>query len=271
MSKLATLLLFTIVLVLSSLVVVGFSFAQSIPKPSVPEFTLKYVDNSYDVPPTYGVDQYTGKTVMTQAGYHVENKSIVVTIANQHFSPYEDANGKTLQLYYNIRWKGHFGDYWGDYNSSRRMLLSPYSRFDDEGFPIPNDPFKVATFALGNDTKNSNSVSTIRDVSADGQVDFQVQAYIGYYTVVQGTPVPPFRTPEYHVFTGESSGWSDTQTIHIEESQTPTPSPEPTFSPDPASYNEPQPKDQQVIIGVAVTAVVLGAGLGLLFYLTKRK
>ena len=194
MSKLATLLLFTIVLVLSSLVVVGFSFAQSIPKPSVPEFTLKYVDNSYDVPPTYGVDQYTGKTVMTQAGYHVENKSIVVTITNQHFSPYEDANGKTLQLYYNIRWKGHFGDYWGDYNSSRRMLLSPYSRFDDEGFPIPNDPFKVATFALGNDTKNSNSVSTIRDVSADGQVDFQVQAYIGYYTVVQGTPVPPFRT-----------------------------------------------------------------------------
>lgn len=33
----------------------------SISKPSVPEFTVKYVDNSYDVPPTYGIDQYTGE------------------------------------------------------------------------------------------------------------------------------------------------------------------------------------------------------------------
>jgi hypothetical protein len=270
MSKTAILMLIT-VLVLSSLVMVGSGFAQSNSKPSVPEFTLKYVDNSYDVPSTYGIDQYTGKTVMTQAGYHVENKSIEVTITNQPFSPYEDANGETLQLYYNIRWKGHFGDYWYDYNSSRQMLMSPYSRFDDEGFPILNDQFKVATFALGDGSQNSNYVATIRDISADGQVDFQVQAYIGYYTVVQGTPVPPFRTPEYHVFTGETSGWSNTQTLHIEESQTSPQSPEPTLTPETTPYNEPQPKDQQVIIGVAVTAAVIATGLGLLVYLTKRK
>jgi len=28
------------------------AFAQLIPTPSIPEFTLKYIDYSYDVPPT---------------------------------------------------------------------------------------------------------------------------------------------------------------------------------------------------------------------------
>ena len=38
--------------------------AQSIPKPSVPEFTLQIADHSYDVPAktTSTTDPYTGKT-----------------------------------------------------------------------------------------------------------------------------------------------------------------------------------------------------------------
>jgi hypothetical protein len=38
----------------------------SILKPSVPEFAVKYVGYSYDVPPTYGIDQYTGEPVITK-------------------------------------------------------------------------------------------------------------------------------------------------------------------------------------------------------------
>jgi hypothetical protein len=72
MSKLATLLFFT-VLTVSSLVMVETAFAQSIPKPSVPEFTLVLVDSSYDVPTTYSIDPYTGDNV-THNGYHVEDK-----------------------------------------------------------------------------------------------------------------------------------------------------------------------------------------------------
>ena len=85
MSKALALMLFTL-LAFSSLSVVSSVFAQSIPKPSVPEFTLKYIDNSYDVPPstTTTIDQYTGKEIVTTTpGYHVENKSIEITITNQ--------------------------------------------------------------------------------------------------------------------------------------------------------------------------------------------
>ena len=90
MRKRATLLLIG-VLVLSSLVMVETAFAQSIPTPSVPEFTVKYVDNSYDVPPTYGTDQYTGQTIIIQDGYHVDNRSIQFIIKNQPFAPYADS------------------------------------------------------------------------------------------------------------------------------------------------------------------------------------
>jgi len=44
-------------------------------------------------------------------------------------------------------------------------------------------------------------------------------------------------------------------------------SPEPTSTPS----NEPQSSDQQAIFGVAVTVIVVAAGLGLLIYLIKRK
>jgi hypothetical protein len=53
----------------------------------------------------------------------------------------------------------------------------------------------------------------------------------------------------------------------IDTSYTPTSSPEPTSTPG----NEPQPVDQQVILGVAVTAVVVLIGLGVLIYFKKRK
>ena len=49
--------------------------------------------------------------------------------------------------------------------------------------------------------------------------------------------------------------------------------PTPTSSPEPAStpYSEPQITDQEALFGVAVTIAILGAGLGLLVYLIKRK
>jgi hypothetical protein len=54
--------------------------AQSIPKPSVPEFTIEH--------------------------YQVENRSVVVNIKNQPFIPYS-VNGSQVNLYYQIRFKGH--------------------------------------------------------------------------------------------------------------------------------------------------------------------
>ena len=56
MGKLST-LLFIAVLALSSLVMVDSAFAQSIPKTSVPEFTVKFVNASYTITTT---NSYTG-------------------------------------------------------------------------------------------------------------------------------------------------------------------------------------------------------------------
>ena len=104
-SKSFTLIL-TLIMVLSSLTlqIVKPAFAQSIPKPSVPEFTIETVSRPYDVPPatTTATDPYTGKqTTTTQPGYHVENKTIEAVIKNSLGTSY-----------YNFRYKGHYTQDW---------------------------------------------------------------------------------------------------------------------------------------------------------------
>jgi hypothetical protein len=82
----------------------------SIPKPSIPDFTLKFVIDSYDVPPTYGIDQYTGETIITEGGYHVDNKTIEITIKNQPYT--YSYNDSSAWIVYNVMVKGHFGEDW---------------------------------------------------------------------------------------------------------------------------------------------------------------
>jgi hypothetical protein len=99
-------------LAIASLMMVKPTVAQSILKPSVPEFTLKLADHSYNVPSstTTTIDQYTGKQIVTiKPGYFVENKSIEITIKNQQFVSFSVANGHLINLYFNVRAKGHFG------------------------------------------------------------------------------------------------------------------------------------------------------------------
>ena len=98
---------FTLMLILllaaSSLTVVSSVSGQSL-KPVVTEFSLQYIDNSYDVPPEneYTKDLYTGETITkTIPGYRVENRSIVATIKNP--------SGVDA---YNFRWKPHEEGNW---------------------------------------------------------------------------------------------------------------------------------------------------------------
>src|SRR3989304_6020755 len=98
MSKRASLLLFAM-LAASSLIMVEFAFVQSTPKPSVPEFTVKFVNASYNVTTT---NPYTGLDETRQTS----NNSIEITINNQ---PFDYSNN---QIYYNIRTKPHFADNW---------------------------------------------------------------------------------------------------------------------------------------------------------------
>lgn len=237
---------FLIAILSSGLILTSFGVVHaesSIIKPSVPDFTLKLVDHSYDVPPIYSKDPYTGKNVMTSAGYHVENKSIEVTIKNQPFTNYKDANGNVIMLFYNVRWKGHFEDYWhtlsidlrSHINSTALPLVASSSLMADNVLVFPNAPFTVMSYALG---ENPQYTPSIGNVSAGGQIDFQVQAFIGYHTTLQGAPsqFSP-RIPEYQVFTGESSGWSDTQTLTIDSNSASSDSQNPTASSDQSGLN----------------------------------
>jgi hypothetical protein len=169
----------------------------SISKPSIPEFTLNYVGNSYDVPSstTTTTNPYTGEqTVTTEPGYHVKNGTIEVTIKNQEFTPYPIDNQYTISLFYYVSYKGHYAEDWDYYPPST------YGREYTAIFiPQSTSDYTVVQFRA----------------PPEGKMDFRVQAQIGYYTSTTefiAVPGAPFTT---YTFNGEVSGWSITQTITI--------------------------------------------------------
>ena len=254
---------FIIALLLSTLataLLVGIVHAQ----PSVPEFTVVQVDRSYDVPVkvTYSTDPLTGEQIThTSGGYHVENITIDVIVKNQPFTS-TNIDGNATQLFYAIRWKGHFEN-WADTYYLSGIDYNYY--LNTYGVKSSNSDYTVKTYIL----------APLGDFPNHGQVDFQVKAQIGYSFLYFGEhpPIMPIGTNFESV---EESDWSNTQTITISESQTQTPSPATTpstASPAPAStpYNEPPQTNPEVIIGTVITAIVISAGLGFLIYLIKRK
>jgi hypothetical protein len=260
---------------------------SSIPKPSVPQFSIQAVDHSYDVPTTYSTDPYTGKQI-TNPGYHVDDIRVEGKIKNQHFTPYTIPNPNStssydadlkIDFYYDIRYKGHFGGEWMKLYGS-----------EDVDFLKQNYGSEYTNF-----TASKYNVVEFQD---GAQVDFQIRAVIGFET--WGFVV----TWPYRILNGEDSGWSNTLTVTISKNATssntyattidsspyptltspqtfptspspaatPTPTP-PNFGPTSSPSQEPVLTQEhlEIIIGVAIVAIVLGAGLGFLIYLTKRK
>ena len=244
MSKGAGLLLL-VFLAVSSLIMVEIEPASGYIKPSIPEFTVKFETHPYYVPPVYSIDPYTGANVTTRAGYWVENKSVVFTIKNQPFTPYNDTNGNYITLSYNIRGKGHFEPTW-----------TTFGNWQGAHYDATDSEYLEVSFPYGD--------TLLARVPIGGQVDFQVDARVGYYTLNM--------VECREEFTGETSGWSPTLTITIGENQTPTPSPGTTPTPTPTPTGEPQQTElTNIILAVAIIAIVAGSGLGLLIYLAKKK
>ena len=238
-----------------------------IPKPSVPEFTLKLEAHPYDVPPTYKIDQYTGKNVTDKAGYHVENKSIVITIKNQAFTP--SFNGTNYYMAYDVRVKAHFGEVWDELYPQRECTMSKYL---SEDFP-----------------KASNSEYTILSVSAkkyppDAKVDFQVQAILGHDSqvyVLEYIPDHPLAGAvgghyEQGIVFDTASDWSETQTIKISASDSTTNSETPEQTETEPTQQDTEPEIQQpdqftTILSEALIVITVATSLGLVIYLIKRK
>jgi len=211
-------LVFVLVLALSSLIMVRVELASAsatVPKPSVPEFTVALVDASYDVPTTYSIDPYTGKQV-AHGGYHVARSAIEVKIKNQLFTPFTDSDGHEIKFYYNIRIKGHYEE-WGSV-----AVIYNYGQMPRQS----NSEYTVISYnssSTGRYSFDLTSVSRTLEVSPNGEVDFQVKALVGY--TYEAVTVPPFHST---FFVGEESDWSETQTITVGGSAsatTPTPLP----------------------------------------------
>jgi hypothetical protein len=189
--------LFVLMLTSSVLVATKPTFSD-VSTPSVPEFTLKFEAHPYDVPPVYSIDSYTGENVITEEGYHVENKSIVVTIKNQPFN--SSFNGTNYYLFYNLRLKGHFGEQWREvyhlwgtlYPDSITSYQTPNSEYTVFSIPADNYP-------------------------SDGQIDVQVRAYVGHDSqiFVPGGGLSDHGHYEEGIVLDETSDWSSTQTITL--------------------------------------------------------
>jgi hypothetical protein len=198
----------------SSFATVKPSFAQSTPKPSIPEFTLSFDKHSSDIPATYTIDPYTGQQQVSSPAKHYDWQTINVTIRNQPFTPYKLTIGTNIvdaSLYYNVRFKGAFENDWGYFDPT-------YYEVQDKSRSVT-----TITFLVGANGPNGESGEGdprfLERLSADtgGQVDFQVEALSGY--VQSGSlgksPASYFDVWTPGTFSGTESGWSDTQTITI--------------------------------------------------------
>ena len=187
--------------------------AQSIPKPSVPEFTLDFVDRSFT----------------TIDGVYYDSKTIQVTIANQP--------SLNNSLFYNVRYSVNSGNWMDIY------------RMDDAYPPQSDSEYTIISVYL-HPQGNATLVPT------NSIVDVQVEAMIGFihrdYNPNHTSQIDMYP----YVFTGETSGWSNTQTITIPESST-SPSPTPTV-----------PEYPSLTIPLML---IIMAAVGLLVYFKKHK
>jgi hypothetical protein len=103
------------------------------------------------------------------------------------------------------------------------------------------------------------------DISAINQkiYDFKYDFNLGTVSFIPFLTEPnPQATPDTFVSTP----------VDVPSSSPPSPSPPSTPATTPTPYQEPQQTDQtEAIIGAAIAVAVIGAGLGLLIYLIKRK
>jgi hypothetical protein len=206
-----------------SLIMVKPAHSQTTPTtPSVPEFSLKFVDASYDVSTTTSIDPYTGQTITNQ-GYHVQKSFLVMTIKNQPLVyQYSDS------FYYNVKVKGHY-EQWTEWSEW----------FKPDELPRANVSSSQTLITLGVLTQAGlaiDSGSREIDIPSGGSVDFQAEAMIGSIgkNLTEGPAGSLY-------FAGQTSGWSNIQTINlangsvsISTSPTPNPTAPPTSNPTPA-------------------------------------
>ena len=213
-----------------------------IPTPTVPEFTAQWLNTSYQIPTTYSINPYTGQNV-TSPSYYVDNSSIVLTITNQPFTSFIDSIGGSpwnISFFYAVQERGRYEENWTNLYYSGNMPRATNDQYTVLTYPVQHYSNAPDEYRLGD-------ISV--QIPAGGQIDFQVQAMIGYFHK-WAIPLSPW------AFEGQTSGWSSTQTITI-----------------PASSSSPFPTvpEFSALLGILFSMIAVSATIGLLVYFKKHK
>ncbi|MCW4000007.1 MAG: hypothetical protein NWE93_07195 [Candidatus Bathyarchaeota archaeon] len=180
----------------------------SIPKPSVPQFTVTFDGPSFTLNTTYHLDQNTGE-VVADIGYTNQYSYLVLTIKNQQF---DSSHG---ELYYQIQIKNQ--------NTGHQWQNVTYDG------PNPKQTTNSEVTELTLSIQGQWGVPNL----AGTQTEIQVRAmlgdfYYGHVYVFGGW-----------MFSGETSDWSSTQSVSVPANvplgSTSTPSSMSTPTPIPAN------------------------------------
>ncbi|MEM2098198.1 MAG: hypothetical protein QXU99_00420 [Candidatus Bathyarchaeia archaeon] len=292
MRKISALLLI-LVFTVSSIILVSLNYTSAaIPKPSVPEFTVKFVNASYSVTTT---NPYTGLSETKL----VSNNSIEITIKNQ---PFDYAGYK---IHYDVRIKPHFADNWTEiypiqnmtsaYNADGTFSYALYVNRDSPVqssssytmiiFPVvPTRVYSASGYYEGYNIQRYYSEEEGREgryseflsaIPNDAHLDFQVEALVGH-TSQRWIIVHPLY-PTYGGYFAPavaydvSSGWSETKTIIIPTSTT-SPADSRADQTNTSALDQENRQTDLLPITLAVALIVAAVCLasGLLIYRTKR-
>jgi hypothetical protein len=289
MKKTALVLAFILAFFLSALAgTIHFGTVQaesSITNPSIPEFTVKFVNASYSVTTT---DPYTGINETQQ----ISNNSIEITIKNQ---PFDYSNG--YRIYFNVRTKPHFEGNWTEiyylenltssYNADGSFSFAEYVSHDSP--PQSNSSYTNITFpvvptelyqASGYDIQRYYTEVGVSEgmyfaflsaIPYGGQVDFQVEALVGHDSQRWYIAHPFFPTIGGQFLPAvayeSTSGWSNTQTLLIPAENAILPSDDGTTS----DGGTQQIELYLFVLGLVIMAIVVLSGVGLVLYFKKHK
>ena len=211
-------LFITLIIVMSGLTLLMVEPANAqigVTTPIVPGFNVTFQNYSIYISPTYGVDPFSGKAVMTKSDYTQLDQWVNVNIGGQSFVRYNNSAGQLISLYYEVRWKGNHDMSW--------QTVPPSIHFEDAADSLASQAIGCLIsigFKGVNSGGGAEGYMALLDPTAT-QIDFQVEAMIGYYN-------------SNDAFVGQSSGWSNTQTLQVQVVSNPTPTPILTSTPTPS-------------------------------------
>ena len=156
--------------------------------------------------------------------HSVQNGTIDLTIYTQKLDDYS-VQGNFVSLYFRVAYKGHFESSWnyflpdyGFYGNDSQYLQASKDGINKVQFGFGHFPFDSGEY------KSIYIPPSFGEIKDGGQIDFKVEAFIGYTSASKY--VTPVGLETYYVYIGESSGWSEVQTVSVPDGKVTITAPE---------------------------------------------